>query len=53
MRFSIGLKDLTGTNAERRVKEVINKGHEATQSAYKLKSHTLRFNTNKGRYTEE
>jgi len=36
MRFLLGIDDLTGTNAERRIKEVINMGHKATQT-YKLK----------------
>jgi hypothetical protein len=44
MRFFLGVKDLTGTNAERRVKEVIALGHEATQGTYKLKSTTSKFN---------
>ena len=30
MRFLIGKRDISGTNAERRVKEVIAKGHKAT-----------------------
>jgi len=44
MRYMINLKDLTGTNAERRVQEVLDKGKEATQ-VYSLKDNTLRFNT--------
>jgi len=37
-------KDLAGTNAERRINEVLAKGKEATQ-VYSLKSNTLFFNT--------
>ena len=36
MRFLTHLKDLEGTNAERRIKEVIAKGQKATQT-YELK----------------
>ena len=52
MRFLLGIDDLTGTNAERRVKEVINLGHQATQT-YKLKQSTLRFNSQGKRYSQE
>ena len=30
MRFFLGMNDISGTNAERRVKEVIALGHKAT-----------------------
>ena len=50
MRFLLGIDDLNGTNAERRVKEVINLGHQATQT-YKLKQSTLRFNSQGKRYS--
>lgn len=44
MRFMLNEKDLAGTNAERRINEVLAKGKEATQ-VYSLKSNTLFFNT--------
>ena len=53
MRFLLGVNDLTGTNAERRIKEVIAMGHSATQGTYKLKQSTLKFNSQSKRYTEE
>lgn len=40
MKLITGLSDLTGTNAERRVNEVISMGLGATQT-YALKSSTL------------
>jgi len=43
MRFMIGEKDISGTNAERRVKEVIALGADATRT-YKLKNTTNKFN---------
>ena len=46
------MDDLTGTNAERRVNEVIAKGKKATQS-YSLKDSTLKFNANSKRYNKE
>ena len=52
MRFLVGQRDITGTNAECRVKEVIAKGHKATIS-FDLKSGTTKFNSNASRYTEE
>ena len=30
MRFMLGIDDLSGTNAERRIKQVISMGHKAT-----------------------
>ena len=51
MRFLIGKRDLSGTNAERRVKEVIAKGANATVT-YDLKASTRKFNTNVHRFTE-
>ena len=53
MRFLLGVDDLTGTNAERRIKEVISMGHKATQGTYQLKQSTLKFNSQEKRYTEE
>lgn len=50
MRYMINEKDISGTNAERRVQEVLDKGKEATQ-VYALKSNTLFFNTQSKRYS--
>ena len=52
MRFMLGQKDLTGTNAERRIKEVIAMGHSATKT-YSLKESTKKNNANAHRYTPE
>lgn len=51
MRFLLGVKDLTGTNAERRINEVLAMGAAATQT-YTLKDSTKRNNANAHRYTE-
>ena len=53
MRFFLGMEDITGTNAERRVQEVIAKGHKATQSTYKLKETTLKFNAQAKRFNDK
>ena len=52
MKFLLGETDLTGTNAERRIKEVIAKGAGATVT-YQLKDTTRQFNRNANFYTEE
>ena len=52
MKFLLGEMDLTGTNAERRIKEVIAMGSKATQT-YSLKDTTCQFNKNDSLYTEE
>ena len=52
MSFLLGKRDLTGTNAERRIKEVIGMGQKATQT-YTLKESTKRNNANVHRYTPE
>lgn len=52
MEFILGERDLTGTNAERRIKEVIAKGSSATQT-YKLKDSTKKYNSNNVLYTAE
>ena len=52
MRFMLGTRDLEGTNAERRIKEVIGFGKNATQT-YSLKDTTRRCNSNAHKYTEE
>lgn len=52
MRFLLGVDDLTGTNAERRIKDVISMGHKATQGTYQLKASTLKFNAQSKRYNE-
>ena len=52
MKFLLGETDLTGTNAERRIKEVIAKGAGATVT-YQLKDTTRQFNKNSNYYDEE
>lgn len=52
MRFMLGVKDLTGTNAERRIKEVIAMDASATQT-YALKDSTKKNNANAHRYTPQ
>ena len=52
MKFFLGEVDLSGTNAERRVKEVIAKGAQATVT-YQLKDTTRKYNSNARLYTEE
>ena len=52
MRFMLGTRDLEGTNAERRIREVIGFGSQATQT-YSLKDTTKRCNGNAHKYTEE
>ena len=52
MSFLLGVKDLSGTNAERRIHEVLSMGKSATR-VYDLKQSTLRFNSNVHRYTQE
>lgn len=52
MKFLLGKSDLTNTNAERRIKEVLAMGTEATQ-AYALKTSTKMKNANVHRYTPE
>ena len=52
MSFLLGKRDLTGTNAERRIKEVVGMGQKATQT-YTLKDSTKRNNANVQRYTPE
>jgi len=52
MMFLNNMTDLTGTNAERRVLEVIAKGKDATV-VYSLKDNTRSLATNHKRYTKE
>ena len=52
MRFMLGTRDLAGTNAERRIKEVLAMGTSATQT-YSLKDSTKKNNANVHRYTED
>lgn len=52
MKFLLNIDDLSGTNAERRINEVIEMGKEATQT-YKLKSTTGKLNPNRHRYTDK
>ena len=51
MSFMLGRRDLEGTNAERRIKEVLSMGAKATET-YALKDSTRRQNANLHRYTE-
>ena len=50
-KFLLEMDDLSGTNAERRIKEVIALGAKATQT-YTLKKDTGKFNVNAARYTD-
>lgn len=52
MKFLLNVTDISGTNAERRVKEVIAKGKDATL-VYSIKDNTRQLGTNKKRYTKE
>ena len=52
MGFCLGSQDLTDTNLERRIDQVIAMGKEKT-AAYKLKSTTGVFNAHKSMYTPE
>jgi len=51
MSFLLGKKDLAGTNAERRIQEVLAMGQGATR-VYDLKETTRRFKSNHHRYTQ-
>jgi hypothetical protein len=51
-KFMLDLNDLTGTNMERRIKQIEEMGSNATQT-YQLKSTTGRFNASKDKYTAE
>lgn len=50
MKYVCGMTDLEGTNAERRIKEVLAKGAKATQS-YDLKDTSKQYNSSKRYYT--
>lgn len=52
MQFMLGVDDISGTNAERRVKEVIAKGAGATVT-YALKDTTKKYNGNASKYSPE
>lgn len=52
MRFLTHLKDIEGTNAQRRIKEVLAKGKSATQT-YSLKDTTHQYNSYAKEYSEE
>lgn len=52
MKFILGTTDLAGTNAERRVQEVLAQGAGATVT-YTLKDTTRKYNGNAGIYSEE
>jgi len=51
MKYITGLNDLAGTNAERRVHEVLAKGQKATQT-YDLKDTSKKFNSSQVKYTD-
>lgn len=50
LKFLLGIRDLTGTNAERRIREVLAMDKASTQT-YTLKESTRRNNANAHRYT--
>ena len=50
MKFLCGISELEGTNAERRIKSVLFKGKNATQT-YSLKETTGMFNGNEKMYS--
>ena len=52
MKFILNVTDIKGTNAERRIKEVLAFGPDATV-LYELKDNTRQFNSNRKRFTEE
>ena len=52
MKFLLGVSDLTGTNAERRIGEVLAMDKSSTQT-YSLKDTTRSLNGNINRYTAE
>ena len=52
MKFILGVSDIAGMNAERRVKEVLAQGAGATVT-YTLKDTTRKYNGNASMYTEE
>ena len=48
--FLLGVSDLTGTNAERRIDQVLAMGNKATIT-YNLKSKTGQLNIHEDKYT--
>ena len=50
--FLLDEKDLTGTNCETRIDEIVAMGSKATQT-YKLKDTTGKFNMNAKRFNED
>ena len=52
MKFMLNTNDLEGSNAERRIKEVISMGAKATET-YQLKDTTRKFNNNAKLYSED
>lgn len=52
LKFMLCEKDLDGTNAERRVDEVVRLGLQASQS-YQLKKTTGKFNAHMNKYSPE
>ena len=51
-KFILNTESIEGTVIEKRIDEVLDLGHEATQ-AYKLKPHDSKFNKHYGIYSEE
>jgi len=51
LKYFTGMNDLTGTNAERRIKEVMSKGAKATQT-YALKDTSKKYNASRQYYTD-
>lgn len=52
MSFLLEKKDLTGSNVERRIDEVVAQGSKAAQT-YRLKSTTGQFNVHLSKYTDD
>ena len=52
MRFILGVDDIKGTNAERRVNEVVKLGHDATKT-YPVKESSKQFNSAARRFNDE
>jgi len=51
-KFLLEVDDLTGTNAQRRIDEIIAMGDKASQ-VYAKKATTGKFNTHRERYSNE
>ena len=51
LKYVLGLNDLQGTNAERRIKDVLAKGTKATET-YSLKDTSKKYNSSLHYYTD-